>query len=495
MTGLPGAPAPPLGDKRTLQRRMVLALSLGQLFSALGLSSTLSVGALMAVDLTGSEAFGGAPTTALALGGALGALPLATRAVRRGRRAALTAGISLAVLGALLLLAAPIWHSVPAMLAGSALIGFGFAANLQSRFAATDLADDSTRARDLGLVMWAITIGAVAGPNLVRAGSDLGLALGLPALSGPFVLASAGLAMALAVLEIGLRPDPLITARAFTARDAGRPDAAVPDPAVPDASVSGPGAPDPLAPNPAAQASRTGQGRPPGAGQRPVSPHAFGTGFAALRESPPARLGVATIIAAHMTMVAVMAMAPVHLQHLVEARHAMQAIPVTHHVTADTLVLVGIVISLHVAGMFGLSPVMGWLADRYGRLRLMAGAQLLFAAAVLTAGLGQAGPPLVAVGLVLLGLGWSMATVSASAYIAESVRGPAAVPVQGVSDMLMGFAGAIGAAGGGVLLALGGFGWLNLSALAVVVAIAVLLANAVAKAPGHGHVPRPAASA
>ncbi|GAA3688941.1 MFS transporter [Arthrobacter ginkgonis] len=467
---------------------MLLALGLGQLFSALGLSSTLSVGALMAVDLTGSEAFGGAPTTALALGGALGALPLASRAVRRGRRAALTAGISLAVLGALLLLLAPIWQSVPAMLAGAALIGFGFAANLQSRFAATDLADDSTRARDLGLVMWAITIGAVAGPNLVRAGSDLGLALGLPALSGPFVLATVGLAMALAVLEIGLRPDPLLTARAFSARDAGRPDVLTPDPSVPDRSVPG------LAvSHPAARASRSGQERPPGAGQPPASPHAFGTGLAALRESAPARLGVATIIAAHMTMVAVMAMTPVHLQHLVEASHTMQPTPATHHVTADTLVLVGIVISLHVAGMFGLSPVMGWLADRYGRLRLMAGAQLLFAAAVLTAGLGQAGPRLVAAGLVLLGLGWSMATVSASAYIAESVRGAAAVPVQGVSDMLMGFAGAIGAAGGGLVLALGGFGWLNLAALAVILAIAALLANAVARAPGHGHSPRPAA--
>ena len=440
---------------------MVLTLSLGQLFSALGLSSTLSVGALMAVDLTGSEAFAGAPTTALALGGALGALPLADRAVRRGRRAALTAGLSLAVLGALLLLLAPIWHSVPAMLVGAALIGFGFAANLQSRFAATDLADDSTRARDLGLVMWAITVGAVAGPNLVRAGSDLGRGLGLPALSGPFLLASAGLAMALAVLEIGLRPDPLFTARAFsTARSTG---------------------PD--------------QGRAQGAAQPPPPAHALGAGFAALRESSPARLGVATIIAAHMTMVAVMAMAPVHLQHLVEGTHAMPVVPgAEHHVTSDTLVLVGIVISLHVAGMFGLSPVMGWLADRYGRLRFMAGAQLLFVAAVLIAGLGQDGPPLVAAGLVLLGLGWSMATVSASAYIAESVRGAAAVPVQGVSDMLMGFAGAIGAAGGGLLLALGGFGWLNLAALAVVLSVAALLGNALVRSRGHQRSPRPAAN-
>ena len=455
---------------------MVLALALGQLFSALGLSSTLSVGALMAVDLTGSEAFAGAPTTALALGGALGALPLASRAVRRGRRAALTAGLSLAVLGALLLLVAPLWHSVPAMLAGAALVGFGFAANLQSRFAATDLAEDATRARDLGLVVWAITIGAVAGPNLVRAGSDLGLALGLPALSGPFVLATAGLATALAVLEVRLRPDPLITARTFAARDAGTPDPAVP------ASL--------------ARASSPDRERPQGAGQPPAPPHALGAGFGSLRESPPARLGVATIIAAHMTMVAVMGMAPVHLQHLVEGSHAMQAVPgAEHHVTSDTLVLVGIVISLHVAGMFGLSPVMGWLADRYGRLRLMAGAQLLFAAAVLTAGLGRATPQLVAAGLVLLGLGWSMATVAASAYIAESVRGAAAVPVQGVSDMLMGFAGAVGAAGGGLVLALGGFGWLNLAALAVVLAIAALLGNAVVRAQGHGRSPRPAASA
>ncbi|GER23428.1 putative MFS-type transporter YddS [Zafaria cholistanensis] len=442
---------------------MVLALALGQLFSALGLSSTLSVGALMAVDLTGSQAYAGAPTTALALGGALGALPLAARAVRRGRRAALAAGLSLAVLGALLLLAAPLWRSVPAMLAGATLIGFGFAANLQSRFAATDLAEDATRARDLGLVMWAITIGAVAGPNLARAGSDFGLALGLPALSGPFLLASAGLTMALAVLEAGLRPDPLFAARALAARYSGAPGPEVPDPEVP-----GPAAPL----------------------------RALGAGFGALRESAPARLGAATIVAAHMTMVAVMGMAPVHLQHLVEGNHA--ALPASgdeYGLTADTLVLVGIVISVHVAGMFGLSPVMGWLADRHGRLGLMAGAQLLFAAGLFAAALGQALPAVVAAGLVVLGLGWSMATVAASAYIAESVRGAAAVPAQGVSDMLMGLAGAAGGAGGGLVLALGGFAGLNLAALAVVAAITALLGNALAKAHGHRRSPGPAAHA
>lgn len=60
--------------------------------------------------------------------------------------------------------------SFPLLLAGFALIGAGQAANLQSRFAATDLATDATRGRDLSIVVWTTTVGAVLGPNLVGPG-------------------------------------------------------------------------------------------------------------------------------------------------------------------------------------------------------------------------------------------------------------------------------------------------------------------------------------
>jgi MFS family permease len=52
------------------------------------------------------------------------------------------------------------------LLVGALLFGFATAANLQARYAATDLATPERRGRALALVVWATTVGAVAGPNL-----------------------------------------------------------------------------------------------------------------------------------------------------------------------------------------------------------------------------------------------------------------------------------------------------------------------------------------
>ena len=102
-------------------------------------------------------------------------------------------------------------------------------------------------------------------------------------------------------------------------------------------------------------------------------------------------------------MVSIMSMTPVHLvQH------------------GATLVIVGLTISLHVAGMFGLSPIFGWMSDRVGRERVIALGQVLLLAALLTTSFGADYQGAVMVGLVLLGLGWSASTVGASALVAES---------------------------------------------------------------------------
>ncbi|MGP5162524.1 MFS transporter [Arthrobacter rhombi] len=145
------APVPSV--PRNHQRRVVLCLSLAQLFSGLGNGSALALGSLMAVDLTGSNAYAGATTMAISVAGALTALPLAGLAIRRGRRVALSAGMLIAAVGALGMLLTPILESFPLLLVSAALLGVGNAANLQARFAATDLAEPATRGRDLGLVV------------------------------------------------------------------------------------------------------------------------------------------------------------------------------------------------------------------------------------------------------------------------------------------------------------------------------------------------------
>jgi MFS family permease len=125
-----------------------------------------------------------------------------------------------------------------------------------------------------------------------------------------------------------------------------------------------------------------------------------------------------------------------------------------------------------------LSPVMGWLTDKAGRTEtIMIGFATLIAA-VAVAGFGQTSTVSVAVGLVLLGMGWSAATISGSTLLAESVDPEARVVVQGVSDMLMGAAGAVGGATSGLILSWAGYLGLNMAG--GLVGVAVLTAAVVA---------------
>ncbi|WP_261623282.1 MFS transporter [Nesterenkonia marinintestina] len=415
--------------RRAHQRRVVLTLSLSQLLSGIGNGASLAVGSLLAVELTGSEAWGGATTTAISVAGALSALPLARLALRRGRRTALSGAYVLAAVGSLGMILAPVLGSFLVLLAAAALIGLGNAANLQARFAATDLAEERHRGRDLGLVVWAVTVGAVAGPNLIGPGASLAARLGLPETSGPFLFSLAGMVGAVLVLQIGLRPDPLILAGAHA-----------------------------------------------GGASAPSRPRLV-DGIRAAVGVPAAALGITVVVASHGVMVAVMSMTPVHLARA--AGHGAAHQPGGHHhADTDTLVLIGLVISLHIAGMFALSPLMGMLSDRWGRLRTMLASQGVLAGAVVLGAAGAQDEAAVTVALVLLGLGWSMATVSGSAYVAEAVTGGRRVLVQGVTDTMMGAAGAVGAAGSGVVLALLGFPGLNLLCLLAVVAVGVWVAAA-----------------
>ncbi|BCW10716.1 tetracycline resistance protein [Arthrobacter sp. NtRootA4] len=429
-------------DPQRVQRRSVFLLSASQLLSGVGNGATLSIGSLLAVDLSGSEAWAGSITTVLTLAAAIAALPLARLAEARGRRVGLVTGLVAAMIGALLFIVAVMARSFPVLILGAAFLGLGTAANLQARFAAVDLAEPEHRGRSLSTVVWAITIGAVAGPNLIQPGALVGQALGLPPIAGPFVFSAAGLLLAALLLFLGLRPDPLLLARrlASSAHDSG------------------------------------------GTGSIPVR-GTVRSGLRAVRSSPQALLALAAIIAAHGVMVAVMSMTPLHLQQLVDGSHA------GHHGgttdSTDALVIIGVTISLHIAGMFALSPVWGWLTDKAGRLQTIAIGHGLLLVAVFIAGFGQHEPTLVTAGLILLGLGWSAATIAGSTMLAESVSQDERVTVQGVSDTLMGAAGAIGGATSGLLLAWIGYQGLNVaSSLVAAAVLALTLAMALRRRPG-----------
>ena len=429
-------------DPQRVQRRTVWVLSCAQLLSGVGSGASLSVGSLLAVQLSGSNGWAGSVTTTMTLGAAAAALPLAGLAGRRGRRASLVTGLLAAMAGALLVIASTVTGSFPVLLLAAALLGLGTAANLQARFAAVDLAAPEHRGRSLAIVVWAVTIGAVAGPNLIRPGALVGAALGLPALAGPFVFSTAGLALAALLLLIGLRPDPLLLAARLWAdgRHAGGGTASTARGAA-GGSVGGAG------------------------GTRPR--HGIRHGMRAIRASPRAGLALLATIAAHGCMAAVMSMTPLHLQLLTEGPLADMPAGHAHAASTDVLVLIGFTISLHIAGMYALSPVMGWLTDKAGRLPVILLGHGLILLSVLVAGFGQAAPVLVTVGLVLLGLGWSAATIAGSTLLAESVGADDRVLVQGVSDTMMGVAGAVGAGFSGLVMSGVGYQGLNMAAAAV----------------------------
>lgn len=181
-----------------------------------GLAQSLagSAGALLAVEVARSDAAGGLPQAVLVAGSAAAALVLSAVAARRGRRASLATGAGAAVAGCALVTAGAAGSSFAGVLAGSSLLpGAGSMAVMPAQYAAADLAADGSRARAMGRLLVATTVGAVLGSNLLGPAGWLGARLGLPALAGPYVVAGLGFAVA-ATLAVGLpartgpAPDP-----------------------------------------------------------------------------------------------------------------------------------------------------------------------------------------------------------------------------------------------------------------------------------------------
>ena len=196
-----------------VQRRTVRVLAAGQVLGGIAFGATVSLGALLAADLSGQEALSGLATASVTLGASLCAIPLARLAARRGRRVALTLGNLFALVGIAVVITAASLRLFPLLIVGVILIGAGNAGNLQSRFAATDLADTGRRGRDLGTVVWATTVGAVAGPLLLTPGEAVGELLGMPSLTGSYAFSIVAQIAAFVLYLTALRPDPLLTAQ------------------------------------------------------------------------------------------------------------------------------------------------------------------------------------------------------------------------------------------------------------------------------------------
>ncbi|MDO8485922.1 MAG: MFS transporter [Candidatus Limnocylindrales bacterium] len=191
-----------------LRRRSLVSLMAGVALGSTGHIATITVSTIVAKDLAGSTIWSGAPGAAIVLGAALGAALLSRLMVARGRRAGLTLGYVIGVTGAAVATVAVIGRSLPLLLLGTVLIGFGNSSNQLSRYVAADLFPVARRASAIGLVVWGATFGAVVGPNLIGWAGEIGEGVGLPALAAAYLLPVVFVGAAAVLSFALLRPDP-----------------------------------------------------------------------------------------------------------------------------------------------------------------------------------------------------------------------------------------------------------------------------------------------
>ena len=393
-------------DLAGLQRRTLRVLIAAQILGGAGFFLGIVVAVLLADELTDSESLLGVPTAVAVMVSALAAAPLGAGMQRAGRRPGLVAGQLCAAVGAVVIVVAGGIESFALFCVGMGAFGIGNTANLLARYAASDLAPAERRGRAISTILLATAAGAILGPNLAEAAGGLGDELGVPAEAAPFAISAVVMALAAVVTLVLLRPDPLLAAHAAARGEAGEPSGAAPE----LVEAAGPSPPEETA------------------GGEPWPKLAI--------------TGAAAMVLANVAMVSVMTMTPIHLDD-----------------AGQSLGTVGLVISLHVAGMFLPSPVTGVLVDRVGRVPVIAASGVvLIAAGGLALPSSGHDTALVTAALILLGIGWNLGLVGGSTLLTDAIPLERRARAQGQADMWMGAAGAVGSLASGPALALGGFG-------------------------------------
>ena len=390
------------------RRRTRVILFLGVAIGSTGHLAAVTVAAIVGNDLLGSVALSGAPSASVVFGAAVGALALSWLMARRGRRAGLTGGYLIGIVGAAIATAAIVSRSFSLFLFGMFLIGFGNSSNNLSRYAAADLVSPERRSVAIGLVVWGSTVGGILGPWLTPIAEDLAPVLGLPTLAGPYVVPIVLVTAAVALSYLLLRPDPF--ALAYEQHE-------------------------PADPNVAPATARE------------------------LLFRPAVFAAVAALVAGQATMVLIMTYTPLHL---------------TEH--GHQLGTVGAVISGHVAGMFALAPISGWIVRRVGGLTtIFVGTGVLIVASLL-AGLA---PPerddILFLALFLLGWGWNLGFVAGSTLLSSSVEPAERAKLQGVADAVIWTTSAMASLGSGLVVAAAGWTTLGFLGVALVLAPVWLL--------------------
>ena len=376
--------------QQQLYKRTLMVVVISQIFGGAGLAAGITVGALLAQDMLGTDSVTGIPTALFTLGSAGAALFVGRLSQRFGRRPGLAAGFLTGGIGAIGVVISALTNSILLLFTSLLIYGAGTATNLQARYAGTDLANSTQRAKAISMAMVSTTFGAVAGPNLVDVMGEFAVSIGIPALAGPFILAAIAYILAGLVLLILLRPDPFIVAKAI------------------------------------ADAQSTTSNLPLEENSNLLSINRRGI-FA----------GAAVMVLTQFVMIAIMTMTPIHMGH---HGHGLNE--------------VGLVIGFHIGAMFLPSLVTGFLVDKIGRAVMAIASAITLLGSGILAAMGPADSMVVLItALALLGLGWNFGLISGTAILVDATPPSTRAKTQGSVDVLIALSGALGGGLSGMVVA------------------------------------------
>ncbi|PFL22104.1 MFS transporter [Bacillus cereus] len=390
-------------EQQNLYKRTLLIVSISQMFGGAGLAAGITVGALLAQQMLGTDAYAGLPAAMFTLGSAVAAFIVGKLSQRYGRRVGLATGFMVGGLGAIGVVMAALTNSIILLLVSLLIYGAGTATNLQARYAGTDLANKKQRATAVSITMVMTTFGAVAGPNLVGVMGDFAHSIGIPELAGPFILSAAAFILAGLVLFVMLRPDPLIIANII---------------------------------------------------ERYKQEHTYkGQSVTndTLENKRGITVGAIVMILTQVVMVAIMTMTPVHMGH---HGHGLSEVGLVigFHVGAMYLPSPVTGILIDKVGRTAMS---------------IAGGVILLAAGVIAAIAPSDSLILLIVALSLLGLGWNLGLISGTAQIVDSTEPSTRAKTQGKIDVFIALAGASGGAMSGMIVANSSYAALSLAGGAI----------------------------
>jgi MFS family permease len=394
-----------------LRRRTHWSLVAGVALGSIGHIAASTVSSIAAQHIAGSTAWTGVPGAAVVLGAAAGAVVLSQGMVRWGRRVGLAAGYAVGVAGAFVATVAVIAASLPLLLVGTVLIGFGNASNQLSRYVAADLYPADRRASAIGIVVWGATVGAVIGPNLAAPAGALATALGLPELAGAYLVPVVFVGAATLLTLVALRPDPYALADASSRDD------------------------------------------------HPGGDRSMSASLASVLRRPNVPVAVVSLVTVMIVMVLIMTMTPLHMT---AHGHDLGAVGLV--ISGHTLGMFALSpLSGRLTDRFGTIPV------------ILSGMAVSAFAAILAAVAPPDGGVLLFIALFLLGYGWNLGYVAGSALLTHGLSLAERTRLQGLTDGLIWSSAAAASLGSGLVVAGASYAALGLLGAALVVVPAMIV--------------------